>query len=53
MEKKRTIRVVFLITLLLGVLGVSIGFAAWSSSLVINQISSSVSKGDEAASFTN
>ena len=53
MEKNRASRIIAVVTLCVALLGVSVGFAAWSTTLVISGAKTNVSQGDEAASFTN
>ena len=53
MEKERTLKIVVLVTLVIAVFGVAIGFAAWSATLQIMSVTSSVSSVQDDASFKN
>ena len=53
MEKNRVARMISVVAICIAVVGISIGFAAWSASLTIRSAKSTVQPGDEATSFAN
>ena len=53
MEKNRITKIIAIVALCVALLSVTIGFAAWSATLVINETSASISRGNEDTAFVN
>lgn len=53
MEKDRTLRIISVIALAVAILGVTVGFAAWSATLQIISVTTNITSGQDDAAFKN